>query len=106
MSGHSFVKTVGLPELSEWLESLGLLDVGEPGDAGGGANGGSNSGGNSGEEEFRNKLRDGIALCQLVNKVRPGYVDNVRKLDVYFFLVTDYCPNTCILTCIRSSQRD
>lgn len=75
MSGDSIVKTVGLPELKEWFVYLGLLDSSEQ--VGGVGDGNEEGGG----EAFQNNLRDGIILCQLVNKIRPGSVDNVSKLN-------------------------
>ena len=39
------------------------------------------------EEDFKDGLRDGVVLCQLVNQVKPGSVDQVCILvwyhDVY-----------------------
>ena len=72
MSSSSVVKTVGIPELLEWLVSLGLLEPsGEHL---------SERGGNGAAEDLdaRQKLRDGVALCHLVNKIKPGSVDKVR----------------------------
>ena len=79
MSGDSVVKTVGLPELKEWLLYLGLLDSSEQVSGVGDGNGG---GGGDGDGAFQNRLRDGIVLCQLVNKIRPGSIDNVRKFEL------------------------
>ena len=31
-------------------------------------------------EDFHDGLRDGVILCQLVNHVKPGSVDEVREL--------------------------
>ena len=53
--------------LYEWMSSLGvsLSGRGEGGD---------------GEDGFRNALRDGVALCHLVNRIKPGSVENVRTV--------------------------
>lgn len=78
MSGGSIVKTVGVPEFKEWLVSLGLLDSSEQVSGGGDGNKGGGGGGDDNVRAFQGMLRDGITLCQLVNKIRPGSVDNVR----------------------------
>ena len=58
------VKTLGLEELEQWLESLGLLQ-----------------GGGTLETEaavpLQERLKDGVAFCQLVNVIRPGSVEEV-----------------------------
>ena len=47
-------------DFQEWLVSLSLLSsVAE-------------------EKPFREQIRDGVILCQLVNKIRPGSVETVR----------------------------
>ena len=52
--------------LYEWMTSLGV-SLPERGEG-------------DGEESSRNGLRDGVALCHLVNKIKPGSVENVRTL--------------------------
>lgn len=76
MSSGSVVKTVGVREFQEWLVSLGLLEPSEV------------QGTERGAEDFdvRDKLRDGVVLCHLVNKIRPGSVDNVRNTNCILFL--------------------
>lgn len=55
-------ETLGLTDVQEWLESLGLsLETEE-------------------EKPIQDQLRDGILLCQLVNKIKPGSVENVSVL--------------------------
>lgn len=66
MSRDSLVRTLGLEELEEWLLGLGVLPPLAEGDRG---------------RVIQERLRDGIALCQLVNRVRPGSVDEV--CDIY-----------------------
>lgn len=56
----SIVRSLGPEELEEWLLGLGVLP---PTDR---------------EMSIHDRLRDGIALCQLVNRVKPGSVDEVR----------------------------
>lgn len=62
MSGDSLVRNIGLEELAEWLESLGLV----PAD------------GESSDRPIQKRLKDGILLCQLINRIKPGSVDEVR----------------------------
>ena len=50
--------------LYEWMSSLGVSLAGR--------------GEGDSEETCRNGLRDGVALCHLVNKIKPGSVENVR----------------------------
>lgn len=61
MSGGAVVKTLGLEELEQWLEGLGLFQSGE------------------GEKDtpIQERLKDGILLCQLANLIRPGSVEEV-----------------------------
>lgn len=54
--------SLGLSDLREWLESLGLTLLPEQ------------------DTPVKEQLRDGILLCQLVNKIRPGSVETVSKL--------------------------
>ncbi len=75
MSSGSIVKTVGVPELQEWLVSLGLLDISEEERRGSEAGDGCDVGASVGA--IREKLRDGVVLCHLVNKIKPGSVDKV-----------------------------
>ena len=58
----SVVRNLGLEEFGEWMEGLGLLPADPPG------------------MSLRERLRDGIFLCQLVNMVRPGAVEDVSGL--------------------------
>ena len=59
MSVSKAPETLGLGEFREWLESLGLpLEAEE-------------------ENPLQRQLGDGVLLCQLVNKIKPGSVDNV-----------------------------
>ena len=51
--------TLGLNEIREWMEHLGLSVQPEQ------------------HRPFKEQLRDGILLCQLVNKIRPGSVEQV-----------------------------
>lgn len=52
--------------LHEWMSSLGVPLSGTlEGDD---------------EDGFLNGLRDGVALCHLVNKIKPGSVENVSIL--------------------------
>lgn len=62
-SRDSLVRNLGPEELEEWLTSLGILA-------------------SEGERDtpIRDRLGDGIALCQLVNRVGAGSVDEVRTL--------------------------
>ncbi len=59
MSGAKPPDTLGPHELAEWLEALGLPVEG--GD----------------ERALREQLTDGVLLCQLVNKIKPGSVEIV-----------------------------
>lgn len=54
------MRNPGLEELVEWLEGLGLAPA-------------------AGDQDLplQKRLRDGIFLCQLVNRVRPGAVEEV-----------------------------
>lgn len=65
MSRDSVVRTLGPEELEEWLSGLGVLPPLAEGDK---------------DTSIQERLRDGIALCQLVNRVKPGSVDGVRIL--------------------------
>ena len=59
MSSGKNYPQLGEEEFQEWLTGLGLLSPG-------------------GEDRpFREQIRDGVLLCQLVNKIRPGSVDIV-----------------------------
>lgn len=53
---------LGEGEVREWLEQLSLLPSGEE---------------ESSVRPLRELIRDGVLLCQLVNKIRPGSVDTV-----------------------------
>lgn len=64
MSGRSAstsTPSLGLSELREWLETLGLSLVPEE------------------DTPVKEQLRDGVLLCQLVNKLRPGSVETVSN---------------------------
>ena len=63
----SVVQTLGAEELEEWLLYLGVLPPLPEG---------------QGKESMRERLKDGIALCQLMNKVKPGSVDEVRLYPI------------------------
>ncbi|XP_064394125.1 rho guanine nucleotide exchange factor 7-like isoform X2 [Halichondria panicea] len=63
MSGRSAstsTPSLGLSELREWLETLGLSLVPEE------------------DTPVKEQLRDGVLLCQLVNKLRPGSVETIK----------------------------
>ncbi len=64
----STVANLSLPELREWLEGLGISLLPEE------------------DTPVREQLRDGILLCQLVNKIRPGSVDTVSVCHTYTLL--------------------
>ena len=74
MSSGSVVKTVGVAELEEWLVSLGLL---EPSEEPGTERRNSGAADDFDVGTIREKLRDGVVLCHLVNKIKPGSVDKV-----------------------------
>ena len=62
MSAAKNYPQLGEDEFQEWLGSLGLVSPG-------------------GEDRpFREQIRDGVLLCQLVNKIRPGSVDIVSRV--------------------------
>lgn len=52
--------TLGLNDVRDWMESLGLSLQPEQ------------------TLPLKDQLRDGVLLCQLVNKIRPGSVELVR----------------------------
>lgn len=54
-------------DFREWLESLGLTIPGEGRE----------------DQPFRDLIKDGVLLCQLVNKIRPGSVDIVSLSHLY-----------------------
>ena len=56
-----------LSDLQEWCIAMGLEIEAE------------------GERNFVNQLRDGVLLCQLVNKIRSGSVDVVRSDPNYVY---------------------
>lgn len=62
MSGAKPPDSLGPHELAEWLEALGLPVEGED------------------ESRLRDQLVDGVLLCQLVNKIKPGSVEIVSPL--------------------------
>ena len=62
MSEGSLVRNPGFEELGEWLQYLGLLPAGE----------------DTADTPVQEKLKDGILLCQLVNKIKPGSIEDVR----------------------------
>ena len=68
MSRDSFVRTLGPEELEEWLLGMGVLPPLAEGDR---------------ETGIQLRLRDGVALCQLINRVRPGSVDEVCEKTVH-----------------------
>ena len=49
-------------DFQEWLVCLSLLSSG------------------SEEKPFRERIRDGVVLCQLANKIRPGSVETVSSI--------------------------
>ncbi len=62
MSGKSAstsTASLSLSELRAWLEALGVSLLPEE------------------DTPVKEQLRDGVLLCQLVNKIRPGSVDTV-----------------------------
>lgn len=63
-SRDSLVRNLGPEELGEWLASLGILSSAE----------------SERDTPIQERLGDGIALCQLVNRVGAGSVDEVRTL--------------------------
>lgn len=56
-------QTVDEAQIEQWMKELGV-DIGPPDYDG----------------SFRDALRDGIALCQLVNVIRPNSVDEVDRI--------------------------
>lgn len=54
---------LGEGEIREWLEQLSLVSSGEEASV-----------------PVRELIRDGVLLCQLVNKIRPGSVDTVSTV--------------------------
>lgn len=68
MSKGSAVRNLsGFAEVEEWLDGLGLLPAGQ-------------------EKEsipIQEKLKSGVILCQLVNMIKPGGVDIVRKKKLF-----------------------
>ena len=61
MSLRAKNQQLGEDDFREWLSSLGLLSSSE-------------------DKPFRDQIRDGVLLCQLVNKIRPGSVDTVSSI--------------------------
>ena len=62
MSGTKPPDAIDTQDLQEWVEALGLpLEPAED------------------DRALRNQLRDGIFLCQLVNRIKPGSVENVSE---------------------------
>ena len=59
MSVSKAPETLGLGEFREWLESLGLSLEAEE------------------ENPLQRQLGDGVLLCQLINKIKAGSVENV-----------------------------
>lgn len=65
MSRGSVVRNLGLEEFEEWLEGLGVMPATPQTDK---------------HTPLMERLKDGIFLCQLVNVVRPGSVEDVRSI--------------------------
>lgn len=61
MSASGSTSTLSLSDLREWLEALGLTLAPED------------------DTPLKEQLRDGILLCHLVNKIRPGSVESVSR---------------------------
>lgn len=70
MSRGSVGRNLSLEEFEEWLEGLGVMPAAA-------TQGGSVS--SEKQTPLRERLRDGIFLCQLVNLVKPGSVAEVRS---------------------------
>ena len=70
MSRGSVSKNLSLEEFEEWMEGLGVMPAAA-------SQGGSVS--SDKQPPLRERLRDGMFLCQLVNLVKPGSVADVRK---------------------------
>ena len=59
MTSTKLLEAASEADLHEWITTLGLsLDP---------------------EDSLQEQLRDGILLCQLVNRIKPGSVDNVSS---------------------------
>ena len=56
-------QTVDEAQIEQWMKELGV-DIGPPDYDG----------------SFRDALRDGVALCQLVNVIRPNSVEEVARI--------------------------
>lgn len=68
MTSAKHLEVASEAELHEWITTLGLsLDP---------------------EDSLQEQLRDGILLCQLVNRIKPGSVDNVSSSSrsLYLFI--------------------
>lgn len=42
---------------------------------------------------YEDILRDGVALCKLINKLKPGSVDKVLLINCLFILIETKCQN-------------
>lgn len=65
-------KQLGEAEIEQWMKELGVELIDRQGDT---------------EEGFHDALRDGAALCQLVNIIRPNSVEEVKCVCVCCVLV-------------------
>ena len=65
------VRNLGLEEFEEWLEGLGVMPA--PTQEG--------SVSSDKHTPLMERLRDGIFLCQLINVIRPGSVEEVSKIS-------------------------
>ena len=88
MSRDSVVRTLGPEELEEWLLGLSVLPPSQGGE---------------GDGTIRERLRDGVALCQLMNKLKPGSVDEVRYSHIHRKQLVEFLPPSLQIKPKRSS---